>query len=400
MFLRFKVENFLSINESAEVCFQIPSKQKMDDSSTQMGDICVNKVGCIVGPNAAGKTNLLRSFVYFSSFIRDSYLGVPWTFSPHFFSKDKKTSFETEFIIGGNQYKYKIILNADRITNESLSIFNCKTRRYNSIFMRIDDAFSCKISINEADKKRLSGKVTLFSLLKHLKYFEFNGYKGEAFPSLLHNIKMPNEFKVYPPEIFLLENFAGELYDKPNILDDLNKEIQNVDFGIEQISVGKASSSVQGGKGETLFSEKEIKILMVSHKYKNKIESIPFIYESRGTINYIKLYTKVKEILDSGSMLVADELESSLHIDLVERILNLFMKKETNPNNAQILFTTHNPWFLQYLTKSQIFITQKKDDLSTECFRLDEVEGVRNDENFFMKYISGEYEGKPRIKEI
>ena len=75
------------------------------------------------------------------------------------------------------------------------------------------------------------------------------------------------------------------------------------------------------------------------------------------------------------------------------------MRKETNPNNAQILFTTHNPWCLQYLTKSQIFIAQKQDNLSTECFRLDEVNGVRNDENFFMKYISGEYDGKPRIKE-
>ena len=112
----------------------------------------------------------------------------------------------------------------------------------------------------------------------------------------------------------------------------------------------------------------------------------------------MQLFASIIRILKEGGLLIADELENSLHIDLVERILNLFLKKETNPNNAQILFTTHNPWFLQYLTKTQIFITQKKEDLSTECFRLDEVEGVRNDENFFMKYISGEYEGKPRIK--
>ena len=73
------------------------------------------------------------------------------------------------------------------------------------------------------------------------------------------------------------------------------------------------------------------------------------------------------------------------------------MKKETNPNNAQILFTTHNPWFLQYLTKTQIFIVEKEHQ-NTEVFRLDDIKSVRNDENYFMKYITGEYDGKPKIR--
>ena len=398
MFLGFKIKNFFSINKEAEVNFQISLKQKKDDSSVAIEDICVNKIGCIVGPNAAGKTNLLRSFVYFSSFIRDSYLGVPWISSPHFFSTDKDTFFETEFVIDQNKYKYNIVLNKTGVIKEGFSVFKFKTNRYNSIFLRNGNEFSCKFSVNDKDKERLSKNITLFSLLKHLNYFEVNGYKGNAFPSLLHNIKMPNEIKVYPPEFFQLGNFAEELSRKPNVLNTLNKEIQNVDFGIEKISIGKASSSIQTSEDGSLLSENETKVLLVSHKYKKNSAIIPLMFESKGTINYIKLYTKIIEILESGSMLIADELESGLHIDLVERILALFMKKKTNPNNAQILFTTHNPWFLQYLTKTQIFITQKKDDLSTECFRLDDVEGVRNDENFFMKYISGEYEGKPRIK--
>ena len=74
------------------------------------------------------------------------------------------------------------------------------------------------------------------------------------------------------------------------------------------------------------------------------------------------------------------------------------MKKETNPYNAQILFSTHNPWFLQYLTKTQIFIVEKEKQ-QTEIFRLDEIKDIRNDENYFLKYIAGEYDGKPKIKE-
>jgi glycerol kinase len=75
------------------------------------------------------------------------------------------------------------------------------------------------------------------------------------------------------------------------------------------------------------------------------------------------------------------------------------MNKDKNPNNAQLLFTTHNPWFLQDLTKTQIFITEKNNEAETEITRLDEIAGVRNDENYFMKYIAGEYDGRPKIKE-
>jgi AAA15 family ATPase/GTPase len=103
-------------------------------------------------------------------------------------------------------------------------------------------------------------------------------------------------------------------------------------------------------------------------------------------------------ILRNGGILIADELEHSLHPDITARILNIFLDKDKNPNNAQLLFTTHNPWFLQDLTKTQIFIIEKNDRGETEVTRLDEIKGVRNDENYFLKYINGEYDGKPRIK--
>ena len=393
MFLKFKIENFLSINEPVEIDFQCSKTQKLDDTAVQTNNAYINKIACLVGPNAAGKTNILRSFVYFSSFVRDSYLGVPLVYFPHFFAKGKPSSFEVELISEEKRYKYNVTFNNEKILSENLWYFNDNTKRYISVFSRDGSDFSCKINMNETDEKRLSSNVTLFSLLKHLKYFESNGYKGEAFPPVLNNVSMLYDIATGLPEFAQLEKFAKELYEKPDILKELNKEAQRVDFGIEEISVEKVN-----GAGNP-FPDKETKTLRVLHKYKDQEAKIPIFLESSGTRNYIKLYTKIKEILDSGSILIADELEASLHIDLVERILSLFMRKETNPNNAQILFTTHNPWFLQYLTKSQIFIAQKQDNLSTECFRLDEVNGVRNDENFFMKYISGEYDGKPRIKE-
>lgn len=74
------------------------------------------------------------------------------------------------------------------------------------------------------------------------------------------------------------------------------------------------------------------------------------------------------------------------------------MNKKINKYNAQILFSTHQALLLKELTKTQIFIVEKnKEDLTTEIYRLDEVEGVRNDENYAQKYLSGTYGGVPDI---
>ena len=53
-----------------------------------------------------------------------------------------------------------------------------------------------------------------------------------------------------------------------------------------------------------------------------------------------------------------------------------------------------------YLDKKQIFLCEKEDYLNTEVYRLDEIEGVRNTENFFEKYLSGTYGATPRIGDL
>ena len=98
--------------------------------------------------------------------------------------------------------------------------------------------------------------------------------------------------------------------------------------------------------------------------------------------------------------MISDELEQSLHPDITNRIISRFLDKNKNPNNAQILFTTHNPWSLQDLTKTQIFIAEKNTKGETELTRLDDIQGVRNDENYFIKYLAGEYDGRPKRMDV
>ena len=105
---------------------------------------------------------------------------------------------------------------------------------------------------------------------------------------------------------------------------------------------------------------------------------------------------RVFKILDRGGILVFDEIEDALHPVFVCKIINMFKSMEVNPNNAQLLFTTHSPLLLEECTKTQIYLVEKNQQLVSELFRLDEVEGVRNCDNFCAKYLAGTYGGVPK----
>jgi hypothetical protein len=68
-----------------------------------------------------------------------------------------------------------------------------------------------------------------------------------------------------------------------------------------------------------------------------------------------------------------------------------------NPHNAQLLFTCHSPEILNLIDKSQVFLLQKDELCESTAYRLDSVEGIRHDDNFYAKYMAGRYGAVPDI---
>lgn len=401
MFLNFKIRNFLSIKDEYKVVFSINKSQQIDNTSEKLLNSYINKVSCIVGPNASGKTNILRAFVSFARFIEHSYTTKQKIIlEPHFFNRDEDIFFSTEFIESNNQYSYEIILNKNKILKERLRKLNVKTNRYNDIYYRnSNDIKICDdILVNQADAERLDNNVSLFSFLKNLNYFKQGNININSFANVLSNVQLFHFYGIEKPAFLTMTEISNQLAEDDILKNIVIDEIRKIDLGIDDVVLLNVKQRTQDEEKNELLHEEDTKILGTIHKVDGKQRLLPIFDASEGTANYISLFIKVYDILQNGGILVADELECNLHIDLVERILNLFMKKETNPHNAQILFSTHNPWFLQYLTKTQIFIVEKEKQ-QTEIFRLDEIKDIRNDENYFLKYIAGEYDGKPKIKE-
>lgn len=116
---------------------------------------------------------------------------------------------------------------------------------------------------------------------------------------------------------------------------------------------------------------------------------------------YFSLAYPIIDALDNGKRLIIDEFDSKMHPLLTCRIITLFNSKETNPKNAQLIFTTHDTNLLSanIFRRDQIWFTQKDRYGATELYSLAEYK-VRNDASFEKDYLSGKYGAIPIVGDL
>ena len=129
--------------------------------------------------------------------------------------------------------------------------------------------------------------------------------------------------------------------------------------------------------------------------------------ESDGTLKMFALYPIPQLVLEKGSVLFVDELNARLHPLLVENFIQTFLNPQTNPNQAQLVFTTHDTWQMStnMLRRDEIWFTRKdKNGVSvlyslTDC-KNEDGSKVRKDEDFEKNYLKGKYHAVPAVKKF
>ncbi|MEP6929332.1 MAG: AAA family ATPase, partial [Flavobacterium sp.] len=129
--------------------------------------------------------------------------------------------------------------------------------------------------------------------------------------------------------------------------------------------------------------------------------------ESSGTNKIFDLSGFVLLTLQLGLVLIIDELDSKLHPILTQEIIKLFNNPETNPKNAQLIFTTHDTNLLgaNLFRRDQIWFTEKDDFEATDMYSLLEFKDedgktIRKDRSFEADYIRGRYGAIPYISNL
>lgn len=103
-----------------------------------------------------------------------------------------------------------------------------------------------------------------------------------------------------------------------------------------------------------------IKIYGKVHKF-SLSEMINII--SFGTLKGVLLFMTAYFALKNGSVLIIDEIDSSINLQVVKNFLKMFINQNTNPHGATLYFSTHNNNILDLFHRNEgIFVVDKNKD--------------------------------------
>lgn len=123
---------------------------------------------------------------------------------------------------------------------------------------------------------------------------------------------------------------------------------------------------------------------------------MPIESESAGTLSFIDKMDLLYEAIQNNRMLLIDELDNSLHHDLLVFFLQTFI---SNESRAQLLFTVHDQLILNedFMRRDMVWFTEKdKDPACTELFSADDF-NLHKNASIFNAYKVGKLGARPQI---
>ena len=373
-------------------------------------------ITAIYGANASGKSSVFEAFQFMAlcvleslSFSDDNKKN-PYKLKVDSFkfsdSRDKPSEFEINYIDKKGKkelyYNYGFKIDNSGILEEYLAS-NTKTgvkrnEEYTYIFKR---ERSQKLYLDSSIEKfrenleiSLKDKTLLVSLGAKLNINEFIRVRtwfinAEVinFSNSLYGVFLENTL---PDNIIESEEVRKNLVSFINSFDD-----SIIDIEVEKISAIDESDSDNYRVFTVHKSDKETYVAKISMNE-----------ESSGTKKMFSLYQTLLDVLEKGGVFFADELDIKLHPLLMRNILLTFTDKEKNPNNAQLIFTTHNTIYMDMnlLRRDEIWFVEKDNGVSN-LYSLDDItnekgEKVRKDSNYEKHYLLGNYGAIPNLKNL
>jgi len=384
-FFSFKDENTLSftVNENAPKT----DAYFLDKTGTRL-----TKVMAVFGYNASGKTNALKTISFLQWLIVHAYTEDPNSKIPiipfQFTNEDEEIELSTKFTVGKNTYVYTIKLTSTKILYEKLQKKELKQVKYSTLFERSwsnseKNHYTWKDNFNLGShfKKRLRQNASILATAirdEHLESIEIANFWKKVSTNLTMMGKDNNEAKN-------IINAANFFEDNKELQQKANNILKRFDLGLIDIKTKKS---------ETENHDVSFNLSGIHYGgYK-----LAFVFESSGTRKFYALLKNILFVLENGGVAVLDEFDTDLHPTMSEALVEMFLSPKENPSNAQLIFSAHNPQLLNLLDKYGIVMVEKDKKGMSELWRLDTVTGVRLDDNYYTKYISGAYGARGNIE--
>jgi len=394
MLKSFTVRNFQSFREQVVISLDL-SKHTPDDNRsfvTPLGSK-LTKALAIIGPNASGKTTLIKSLAFLDWFLRHSFqskVEAPIPLLTHFDAVNETSEFEIEFEMDGKDWRYRLVANEKRVYSESLY---CKfTRSYSYVFSREwnpklenYDIKQNQFGFLQKEAERVRENA---SLLSTAAQYQVPLALKICSMQVCTNMHVMGRHNIDDMQIF---GASALYYGNEHLRMAMTKLLKGWDLGLSDVRIERQTVTNLNGDKE------EICIPFGVHSVNGVEHAIMLKQESSGTQAAYLLLSRLLPVLKSGGIAVIDELEADLHPHMLVPILDLFFDPENNPHHAQIIFTCHSLEVLNLLHKAQVVLVEKDENCTSSAWRLDDVKGIRSDDNLYAKYMGGSYGAIPQL---
>ncbi len=412
MIVDFTVSNFRSIkNEQTFSLYAENPGSYLTGNITYPGKkkIGVLKSAGIYGANASGKSNVLLAFEALQYLIRASGRfkdGDPIKcYEPYRLSEKTKTApvaFAVEFFTpDGMRYSYRITFNRNRILEEKLYFY--PSVKEAKLFERgVEDTWE---TIDFG---------TLFTGgKKRIPFFGNNAYLSKAgdsadAPELIRNVYnyfRNDVLRLGLNEAVQIDNWVEE----EGLVDKVSALLGFIDTGVSGIHVKERdvdpqTVNIPDGVPESIRDSilRDMKrAFHFSHiGEESEVELFDLRMESAGTQRLFRLAPLLVDALQSGGVLIVDELDHSMHPFIAELIIRLFNDPEVNCGHAQLIFSTHNISLMSpdQFRRDQIWMTEKVKGV-TRLFSLDafDKKTVKPQSPFNRWYAEGRFGAVPKV---
>lgn len=289
--------------------------------------------------------------------------------------------FEIQFRTNDKEYRYEISILKNEITKENMYYRPLDNEDVIIVFERTDEECVVGEDIEFVSVEKVKASLPLFSYLASLYDIGIIDHALSWFLSIrsLDYDNPANDKRIMIPK-------------KPKERLLFFSMFEEMDINISDLRIEEDA-------------EGQIKDIFCKHIIDGEEFELRIQEESSGTRKIFSCLARINDCLQTGRVLIADELDAKLHPKLLRFIIELFTNPSINKHGAQLLITSHdminmNPevfrrdeiWFcaLNASNASNLY--------SLIAFKEENGKSPRKDAIYGKRYLEGKYGADPYIR--
>lgn len=425
MLLAFHGRNVRSFRDDVELSFEsttmsepdVPREIPAREDGTS--SVRVLPVAALFGANASGKTNLIRAMDDMRRLVLTSFRpgrterGARHIMRPPFkldrAFQDLPSRYEIDVVISGVRHNYGFEVTSSRVVEEwALRYPKGKAA---TIFRRNSDGIQFGAGTaakSRALKDLLRDDVLLLSVAAAADYPPLRPLAEWFMTNLIFCAATSRESRWV---------YTAQMLEDPGYRTSVLELVRVADLGITDVHAQKPAPEVieriakvvaslneaADDSNQFTFSEDGFVTFSMVHRGSgDDVVKFDQDEESLGTLVWFGVIGPVVSALTAGTVLLIDELESSLHPSLVAQLVRVFQSPESNPHGAQLVFNSHEARLLgnsnedRIIGRDQAWFVEKNSDGASRLYPLTDF-SPRRQEAIARRYTDGRYGAVPIV---